>query len=449
MKSMVFKDYENSGQTMESFVEEINKITEHTTTIKTYPANMRFLSFKEKREELINDNKDIKRSYVFYLIDKITMERQVRQNIGLPEVPITTTLVNRKENDNSKFLDQIAEDTGLMIEIMNEKGKSYYYGLSEYALPTVAAKAGLKGDRIKENSLFRDLYLANGLINPNVKENQTEAEKKRVSKILSEGLTLTLRKTRPQKKDERNTPIGTGVILSGFSGNFKEREANIFLDIIKALERKRMCGKIEIKKWESYQNYLVATFRLTELTNKLKKKYKIEENISAEIEIRDSDCGLSSLTVQGLVNIDGESTIVGAGNVKERNGIELSINDFTKEIKNNINTEIEEIFKRISKLNKEKIPENNRENFVEEIVDKAIDSMPSVIKTLGKKRIELIQDMISGEENTQLGTIYDIIKCFLSFPLYINKYEEIEELGPTAYNMWIQENGMSIKTEYK
>lgn len=447
--NIIFKDYFNKGQTLESFENEVKKIVSHTTYVKTYPANIRLLSFRKKIDVLLENGKDVKRSYLFRLLDKESLEAQAALNISFPEVPITTTLVGGQPNDNSRFLDQVSEDTGLMIELLNEDGNSYYYGLSEYALPMLATKAGLKGDRVRENSFFRDVYLANGLINPSTTNLKTAVERARVDKILSEGFSLALRKNKPQKDEEKNTPIGTGIVLSTFSANFDERDANAFLDIINALNTNKSFGESSAEEWVSKQDRLLIRLTFDNLTTLLKKRYGVKKDVKAQIQIQDSDCGLSSLTVQGLVKFgDSSSLVIGAGIVQERNGFKFDIDRVMKKIEKEILVEIQNVFKNIAKLESQNIPSKYKSSFIKNITKTAIKSLPSASTTLGKKRIEVIKEIVSHSEMSDLGTVYDVVDKVLSLPNYVEEFDEFEPLGETAYNAWVKENGSLVACNY-
>ena len=212
-KRMIYQDYEKTGRSSDQLRRELRRLKNRTSWVKIHSWQIHLLSFKSMTDIEYGDNGDIKRSYNFYVLDKEALENQAKINTGFPEVPVRTVMRGGRPNDNTRFLDEIVQGTGVLVELIDKKGDSYYYGLSESALPTFATQAGLKGNRIRENSLFRDAYIAQGYLNAHVTETNGREVNKRIDRIIGDGFTLAIRKTRAQRKEVKTPPKERGLSL--------------------------------------------------------------------------------------------------------------------------------------------------------------------------------------------------------------------------------------------
>lgn len=438
-KEIILQDYENSGTTYKSLKDEIEKLIKHTAWVRVYPTDLAILSFKEVKEEKIDEGKT-KRSYIFYLLNRKSLQAQNNFNIRYPEIPITTIIDGDQDKASYTFLEEIKNTTGLMIGMPNNKKKLCYYGVTKDALRHLAKKAGLGGSRIYENSTIRDAYIASGLLNPNLGYELSDEEKKRVVCLTSNGLTFTLRKLKSQK-DEKDIyhADGTGMILSVYSGSFLHRSANVFTDIIDKLKDNNFYKKSTLYSWENSKDGLRVTLDCSEKARELKSKYELKEDIDIKIHIKDSDNATSSLSIDGRIIYGNSKSVFKTETTSLRNGTELILDDLMADINEKVTKQIKEIVKQISKHEKIIITFTENQKNINKLTEIGLKSIPSINTILGKRRINLLKRKIENNNIKNSTTMIDFIYQIANFP-FEDKTALINPLGEVSRDRWYKES---------
>lgn len=445
-ENIVFKCYEKRGKTFDSLKEEIENIKKQITKIKVYPSQIRILSYKGIKEELMDNNKDIKRLYQFFLLDKDSLTQFHISNRGFPLMPMSTVLKKGKENSTTKYIEELIDDTGIVIEITEKDAQTYYYGLSKYALIPLALRAGVSGERIRENNIFRDVNIASGITRPILKEETTSLEERNIDRALGEPIVFSLIKSKAQEKKEMKTAIGTGIILYTYSDKFVERNKDVIISIVNRLNSMKEFKKIDFKEWKNTQTSTEVFLELNELAEELKKENNIDNDIKIILNVKNSDSGIAPLYVKATIMLDNELKIE-TGSVVYKSNTQFVLSPFMQEIKKIIYKSIVDTIKNISKTINTKIPETNKKTYLDKAYKEVINTMPTAKKTLGVRRIRRLSTLIKQENN--INTLYDIIKYILLFPINEEANKELGVISDATYNKWLEESKLAFVVNVK
>lgn len=446
-KEIILQDYKNSGTTYESLEDEIEKLIKHTAWVRVYTTDLAILSFKEVKEEKIDEEKT-KRSYIFYILNQKTLQSQNNFNIKYPEIPITTIVDGDEDKASYSFLEEIKNTTGLMIGIPNNNKKLCYYGVTREALGNLAAKSGLGGCRIYENSTIRDAYIASGLLNPYLGYEPSDEEKKRLVHLTSSGLTFTLRKLKSQKEEKDvYCADGTGMILSVYSGFFTHRDASVFTDIINELKKNNFYKKSTLHFWENDKNGLKVTINCDDKAKEFQNKYELKEKLDIKIHIKDSDNSTSSLSITGRIAYGNNKSVFKTETASLRNGAELIFEDLISNINTKVTKQIKEIVKQISKHEKTAVTFTENEKNINKLVENGLKSISSVNTILGKRRINLLKVKIENNNINKSMTMIDFIYQIANFP-FEGEMGSVNPLGKVSRDRWHKESTSLLFCDY-
>lgn len=296
---VLFDDYLEEGTGFESFRKAMRDHAARTGFSVIYPSNIEFLSF-HKTELRAAENGGSKKAHLYFIINRDTLKRMESTGAPLPIANLWEDKNSTEMEERRKFFRNIEETTKLMMKVTDTKGADHFFGISSYAMSTLATRAGMGGERIHTPSLFRDCDIANGLLRV-ADKNASEKERRRTDRLAGDGITIMYRRRLFEKKNKRRTAGGTGMVYAAFSGNYKPFDAKLPLQIIESINGKAPLGEMVVTDWSIDHGITSVRIEFPDKAKELAKRYGLDKPIIPGILIVTSDCGLSSMTVKGTV----------------------------------------------------------------------------------------------------------------------------------------------------
>jgi len=259
--NMLLDNFSISGSDME-FLEILNKLTDATSVVSAKGKNITFLSLCRVPKLQIEGK------LVFYVLTKEYVEDFVEFGEKLRMGALSI------EELGEELAEELVESTGLLAVIEGEK-----YIISRSALTTLCQRACISGDTTVNRSNFaRDLHLADGIFSR------------------SETINFVYR-----------VHEGVNKIFAAFSSDFTlccKQDV-----IVKALKH----SAFPFEEW-TVRSYKIDNF-ITEIELSLPN--------NAGIIIKNSDVGLSSLTVRTTFNYDDKSVYYSEHALRHTSGLSL------------------------------------------------------------------------------------------------------------------------------
>lgn len=316
---VLFDDYIEEGTGIESFRKAMRDHAARTGFAVIYPSNIEFLSF-HKTELRAADGGGSKKAHLYFILNRDTLKSM--ESTGTP-FPVANMWEDRREpetEERRKFFKNIEETTKLMVKITDAKGASHFFGISNYAMSTLATRAGVGGDKIHEPSLFRNCDIADGLLRV-ADKNAPKKERRRTDRLAGDGITVMYRRRLFERKNKRRTAGGMGMIYAAFSGNYKPFDVKLPMQIVDKIEASGMFGSPEVTSWSIDHGITSVRIEFPEKAKKLAKEHGLKNPIVPGILIATSDCGLSSMTIKGTIRFenakaDGGYAVIANASIK-------------------------------------------------------------------------------------------------------------------------------------
>lgn len=431
----VYDNFQLQGTDYDQFVEELNDVVKNTENINIKNNSFKFLSFQ-------GINKGV---YEFALIDSDTINKFNAFLTSFPKVSITP------KEEELPFFEEMKNTSGLIIIDSANEEKDTLLLVSKSAIPSLADRAGIKGDLvqldgvkgnlIQPQSIIRNLYIAQGLL--------FEFEKGNKQKYATQIVYRKQRVTSHYKELKKIFAfMGSRFVKSPLT-NIVAISDEIFKTGLFDINNTENPEKVACHKW-SITHQLSSIFLEFPNTGKnFKEKYHLPDLIIPGICIADSDVGKSSFTISKTFRFKNTEPLVYDTQTWEHT---KETSEFLKEAllytysSKNSFTELCEMFK--SLLETEVKP--NKAG----IVYKDVVKEAQLVKAIGKKRTmaliaKLKDDFLEDPAKTPANE-YEIAKNIILAQRYFTEMPEYaliklsEALGHVPF---LGRKGLSVKWE--
>lgn len=434
LKNITNDCFKISGNTYESFKEDIVSLNRLTESVNVYITQSQILSFKEKREEKMDNSKDVLRIYSFYVFDDETLTKKTYDQ---KVVNFKTTLVNGVKNNKCDFFDKVIESTGLMIQYKDSRNRLYLDGISKHALKSLCERAGLKGERYSVNSFFRDAYLASGLVTmPDHTANKDEI--KRYGNLIDKGLVFCRRKN-------PDNEYKLGFIVGVFAGDYVEITSDVLLKTYDYFNRLKSLEGVRLDNYLFTQDLNYMSFVFEGLSEKYNKKYSVDSSLKFGVKIYVSDNANFALNADLFVEIYGVKYTI--KNINKKQNDKFALKEFTDQIKRNFVGAIEGYYKIIVNNKDIKIDGNLDPSMYAEFLEELLLENSKLKKALGKMRIkdmsEEFYDYIIGHK---FSNYYEfLLKFFECISESDNEFFALNSISNVSKKMF-SENAFDLFT---
>lgn len=266
----IHDDYFATGKDYESFVKELASFTENTDNTKLPNYKFKLLSFQRTDGD----------KYIFALIDESAINNFSNFITPLPKVTLTPKPSERP------FFDEMTKTSGLVLLDEDDNANSMLM-VSKDAVPSLADRAGIKGDLIQKYSLIRNLYIAQGLFSPFERVNPKKFES-----------AIVYRKQ--YTSDCRCIKKAFAFMGNRFVYTSLAEMKNIADKIISS----HPYGKTECLKWTLCHRNGTLFLEFPEKAKELKKTYALPDTVIPGICISDSDIGRQSLIISSTFRFE-------------------------------------------------------------------------------------------------------------------------------------------------
>lgn len=284
-------------------------------------------------------------------------------------------LISKKEylkSGNEALWDEL-QNNGYWITVPNEK----HIFVSEHLLATMSLRAGLSGSGLQESSKERNAFFVKRFLDD------------------PQDATLIIREEGETKK--------AFAMLSGKYSHIPQEE---LITVVNSIQSN--LGTMQCKKYEINNRYSEIHLYFPDIADDFKTTYNIPVSILPGLILRTSDCGDSSLIIQGVYHIANKSEVVFDELRKVHKG-KINFDDIV-EAARKIYGRYTELPERLLQLMSIDVSEPTN-------VIKAMAKKINLVSAIGKKTTMKLVDALVGEVpiNGNL-TAYDIVMNFITIP---------------------------------
>lgn len=456
MENKLLDSYSASGTDAKSFISEMRDLAARTSYPFVDPSDVFLLSYHKTEDKPIKDSTDIKRIYYFYKLDRTNLSRLVDHNNGIMDVPFVVTIKKGIKSANCEFFEEVIKNSGLMIAYNDEDGNTHYNGVSGYGVITLCKKADAKGERLHEKSLFRDMFIADGILPKHYDELDDEANR-RNDRLISDGFKMVVRHNIKTNDKGELVRTGFGIVVGVFSGTYNEAGMMALVDLYKLINEDKTLGKAKLTHWESNQGYSSVTIEFPEAAKSFQEKYNLPVKLVPGIKMTSSDCGLSSLVVSGTYRVDGTDSTIIVNEYSRKHSGKIVISNIMDVVKETIIQKLESFAEAVSNLTKKTLgdfdltteqgKQRNREA-IKVAINNGFTKL-SLNRILGQKRSTLVKKyMFDSADESMAYTYYDMAEMFLHLETYIYRTDGTTTLGKTARDCLIRELANIIDVDF-
>lgn len=268
---VLLDNYRASGSGYESFVAELEDFEKNTAMYRISNCGITLLSFKEKDNGL----------YSFYKID---MESVAQFNNGNTTIPVV------------KIPARTQEDIDMFTEVEKTSGLLLLYGklimfVSQDAVSSLAERAEVRGNQLQRYSLARNLFIAEGLFNPEKRGKDGKP------------LQSTLICRRQQITNNQNAFIRK--VFADMGERFVYSPLSNMKKVIDAVFENHPFGPCEVKKWMFTHKEASVQVEFPAMGKKIQENYNLPHKLIPGFMLVDSDTGHSSFKVRTTFRIEG------------------------------------------------------------------------------------------------------------------------------------------------
>ncbi len=377
--------YNVVGRTKEGLLDEIRQMEDCTEFIPVASTDITICSYKEA-----NGDTELFRKVNADTLYEVSPKGEydlMRRTIPIKRDPSLT---------NPQLLDESIREAGMVI-VAPIKGKKKALYVSPSGVAALAEKAGVGGTRAVEPSLFRDMYIMEGLL----KKEKT--------------LKLVIR-----SKDDGN---GEDSKLFGvLTEKYKALSMQLIPDSIAAFEEGGAMGEGELRYWRNSQTFTEAQVEFPEAGTEMQDTYNLDFPMVPGIRISTSDTGDAAVRIQSTYRVGSGRTSVVCKEVKRNHMGSVEVSDILDAATKELFPEIGRIPARLADLMSKQIGEpdlttekgqdENQKN-VQKAVRTGIRRL-HIGKAIGQKRAKEISEQLCCEiDGSLVYTEYDIAMMFL------------------------------------
>lgn len=432
-------NYQVTGTTAQRFLEEIRDISARTEYPVVNPADVCLLSFKKKTET--KENNEIKKTYIFYMISRPDLANMENYGSGFRQVPCVLMTKNGKDTPRIELMEEIIRVSGLMLVYIDKNGNSVYNGVSGLALKTLCKRAGVPGDRIYDKSLWRDVYIADGLLPKRPGNDDPEAVEK-YERMLGENIKFVVRHNAEYKNGKMKLQK-IGMIIGVFAQTYNESGMKILADIYNEVRTEGKMGRVKVTDWEISQDRAYVHMEFPDAAEAFAEKYGLKSKLIPGITITTSDCGLSSLSVAGTYRDDGYKGMTIVNEYTRKHVGAFTFRNIMPRVNKDILDKFEAFPKAMGKLMETKISEKSLKteaghqdykNRMNTAITNAFGQF-DVSKSIGKKRVDTLKEVIADHVGEyEECTLYDVAEAFMNLEDLLEIYD-LHGLGETAHEL--------------
>ena len=257
----------SGGSDFESFKREVKEVDSLTGIVNIKcAANLTLLSLKRRLGE---------NGYTFSVLNSDTIEAFNSGVINASDLPETDAELD------SPLFDEMAKTSGLLVIDDNFK-----YIISKDAIFSLGERANVSGDRLRNRSLIRDLYIAEGLFPADEKIKMQMVYRKQL--IRKGGKTYSMRK-----------------VFACMGNKFIYEPLQSLVDVVEKLlnEGHHKFGTPVVRSWSIDHKFCTIQIEFPEFDAKL------PDNIIPGLCFITSDTGHSSFRVLSSFRFDGSEEV--------------------------------------------------------------------------------------------------------------------------------------------
>lgn len=152
-------DWQASGKSFEGFKAQIQKIESKTSLVEVFGPEIKLLSFRRELDEAgreVQTGSPLAVNAEFY-------ELGDDMYAGINAQGLKTQQIRIDSLDRALYEEMRGPNGSHLCAVVGKDDSVKFYYISVNAIPTMATRAGVGGERIRLNSIFRDMYLREGL----------------------------------------------------------------------------------------------------------------------------------------------------------------------------------------------------------------------------------------------------------------------------------------------
>jgi hypothetical protein len=380
-----------SGDNLNSFREIAMELDDHTNEIITSTAELSIMvvgyETSKYRKMMILGSDSVKNF-------ENSQHVEPEQEFTLPK------------NDTSEdLLNESFSGAGFMIIHRNVP-----YYVSENALSSLFARAGVNGDGMFRISNARNIFLANCLYNAGIGEkSHGKHHKKSLKNPADQNCTLIVR-------DEVINGKKLRKIFFVPSEKYVRVPMTILADVAEEICDDDILGRPEVKYWFADHGILEIVITFPEKAEEIQKAYKLPHKIIPGVMLRSSDTGKSCVDVKSVAFIGKSRRYLEIESAKQKHMGNFEPKDILEEANDVILRNVKTLPELLAQLIGNPIydgPEDEEwEKKNESACRKALLKCmkhTKIVPIIGKKREKLLKDALLAEIDPSIPyTEYDI-----------------------------------------
>lgn len=361
-------NYARYGTNIEELKNLLQEVDRATTYREWDCEDVEVLMYKEHDDEKV---------YFRRINSKSLKEMEADEKRPVPRTWLRTNAIPED------MLKEMIESTGIILYVPDQMGAFF---VSEFAMPTLLARADLKGERMMTNTFARNLYMAEGLFNS--------------------GKTM--------KCVLRSVEVA-GKKQSKIFGCFTPKYAQVpLIELPRIAEVFIKDGKLgagKVKNWSFTQDFTNIAIEFPDEAQEYADYYDIPDKVFPGIIICSSETGASSLIVKSTVRLEGQKYPVVTKEIKARHLGKIDIDELIKDVDDQLFSEVRKLPERMEELFKTPACPDGKTDVrrIERLIRHGIRKL-GFYKVLGKKRSQFIAEQLVSEINPDaVYSMYDIV----------------------------------------